>query len=76
MTFHVISKTAGAKGAKQVDKSCPEEPGNGIGQTPVDDYFTELERWQARREESRRSRAPPKNVIDFCAVRRGRKGVS
>ncbi len=72
MTFHVISKTTGAKQSATASGS---KPVNGICQRLADDYFTELERWQARREKARRSNAHPGNVIDLCAVRRGRKGV-
>lgn len=72
MTFHVISKTTGAK--QSVAASGPKHA-NGICQTLADDYFTELERWQANRKNARRSNAKPENVIDFCAVRYGRKGM-
>lgn len=72
MTFHVISKTTGAKQSATASRS---KPAKGICQRLADDYFTELERWQARREKARRSNARSGNVIDLCAVRLGRKGV-
>jgi hypothetical protein len=72
MTFHVISKTTGAK---QSVAASGAKAASGICQTLADDYFTELERWQARREKARRSNARSGNVIDLCAVRLGRKAV-
>lgn len=71
MTFHVISKTAGTK---QGAKAHGTKLGNGDCQSLADDYFTELERWQARRKNAR-SNANPENVIDLCAIRRYRKGL-
>lgn len=72
MSFHVISKTTGAK---QSVTTSGAKPASSICQTLADDYFTELERWQARREKARRLNARPGNVIDLCAVRLVRKGV-
>lgn len=72
MTFHVISKTTGAKRSLTASGA---KPANGICQTLADDYFTELERWQARRKIALRSNTHPENVIDLCAVRRSRKSA-
>ncbi len=72
MTFHVISKTTGAK---QRATASEIKLGNSICQNLADDYFTELERWQASRKNVRRSNADPENVIDLCAVRRSRKSA-
>ncbi|WP_442253475.1 hypothetical protein ACS0OX_17210 [Stenotrophomonas pavanii] len=72
MTFHVISKTTGAK---QRATASEIKLGNGICQSLADEYFTELERWQATRKEARRLNTPSENVIDLCAVRRSRKSA-